>query len=39
VQALSFYERHGYDAAQPQRPFLEDSIPHLRMTKPLSPDM
>ncbi|MDQ3702848.1 MAG: GNAT family N-acetyltransferase [Chloroflexota bacterium] len=39
LHALSFYLEKGYTAAEPQRPFQEDGIPHLRLTKPLSPDM
>ncbi len=34
-----FYERRGYRVSGPAQPFLEDNIPHLRMTRPLSPDM
>lgn len=39
VHALPFYRARGYLATEPQRPFLEDNIPHLRLTKPLTPDM
>jgi predicted GNAT family N-acyltransferase len=34
-----FYERRGYRVSGPEQPFLEDNIPHLRMTRSLSPDM
>ena len=34
-----FYERRGYRVSGQGQPFLEDNIPHLRMTRPLSPDM
>jgi predicted GNAT family N-acyltransferase len=34
-----FYERRGYRVSGPAQPFLEDNIPHLRMTRSLSPDM
>jgi predicted GNAT family N-acyltransferase len=39
VQVRDFYEHRGYIAREPDRTFLEDSIPHLVMTRPLSPDM
>jgi predicted GNAT family N-acyltransferase len=35
----SFYAHRGYVAEQPERVFLEDKIPHLRMHKTLSLDM
>jgi predicted GNAT family N-acyltransferase len=39
LQVRDFYERRGYTAKEPDRTFLEDNIPHLAMTRPLSPDM
>jgi predicted GNAT family N-acyltransferase len=35
----AFYAKHGYAAAEPRDEFMEDGIPHLRMTKPLSLEM
>jgi predicted GNAT family N-acyltransferase len=39
VQAVDFYLRRGYGAPAAGEPFMEDGMPHQRMTKPLSPDM
>jgi predicted GNAT family N-acyltransferase len=39
LQVRDFYARRGYTANQPERTFLEDNIPHVRMSRPLSPDM
>jgi predicted GNAT family N-acyltransferase len=34
-----FYERRGYIAPDPSREIIEDNIRHVRMIRPLSPDM
>ena len=39
VQVQDFYARRGYVADPDAQVFLEDNIPHVRMSKPLSPDM
>jgi GNAT superfamily N-acetyltransferase len=39
VPVREFYERRGYRVSGAAQPFMEDNIPHLRMTRPLSPDM
>ena len=39
VHAESFYAKHGYAPDAPRVEFLEDGIPHVRMSKPLSPEM
>jgi predicted GNAT family N-acyltransferase len=39
VPARAFYARRGYSAEPGARVFLEDSLPHLRLSKPLSLDM
>ena len=36
VQVKDFYTRHGYVPEAPAEVFLEDAIPHLRLSKPLS---
>ena len=33
----SFYARHGYVADTPRHEFMEDGIPHVRMTRSLAP--
>jgi len=35
----SFYARHGYAAGEARAVFMEDGIPHVRMSKPLSIEM
>lgn len=39
VTARTFYEQHGYVLDGPPEVFLEDGIPHVRMTRRLSIDM
>ena len=39
THAESFYAKHGYAVDGPRAEFLEDGIPHVRMSKPLSPEM
>jgi predicted GNAT family N-acyltransferase len=39
TQVETFYAKHGYAAETPRAEFLEDGIPHVRMSKPLSPEM
>ena len=39
TQVESFYAKHGYAVETPRAEFLEDGIPHVRMSKPLSPEM
>ena len=39
TQVESFYAKHGYAVETPRAEFFEDGIPHVRMSKPLSPEM
>lgn len=39
TQVESFYAKYGYAVETPRAEFLEDGIPHVRMSKPLSPEM
>ena len=39
THAESFYAKHGYAVDRPRVEFEEDGIAHVRMTKPLSPEM
>jgi predicted GNAT family N-acyltransferase len=39
MHAEPFYAKHGYTVDGPRAEFLEDGIPHVRMSKPLSPEM
>ena len=39
THAEPFYAKHGYTVDAPRAEFLEDGIPHVRMSKPLSPEM
>jgi predicted GNAT family N-acyltransferase len=39
VSARAFYARHGYTVVAPGNVFDEDGIPHVRLSKLLSPDL
>ena len=39
THAEAFYAKQGYAVDGPRAEFLEDGIPHVRMSKPLSPEM
>ena len=39
THAEPFYAKHGYTVDGPRAEFLEDGILHVRMSKPLSPEM